>query len=271
MRGAIIGDIIGSAFIESPQPVTEIQLLKPSSAYTDDTILTLAMADAVLNHKPYEITLKEWVRLFPKAGYKQDFLNWALSDKHHSEYDSQGDGAARRISPIGFSAHSLEEAIEEAKRATYVTHASKSKIKDAQLVAGSIFLAKEGHSKEQIGRFLSDKSEFEVNPNNFRNHVEMIADKCNTPVPFALLAFFDSTNFEDALRKAITIGGPTNTIASITGALAQAYYKHIPKCYIRKTLSRVEPNMNTLIKQFEAYYFNDQIQSGQRALKFVYA
>ncbi len=270
MRGAIIGDIIGSAFIESPMPVKEIQLLKPSSAYTDDTILTLAMADAVLNHKPYETALREWVRQFPKAGYKQAFLEWAISDKHHSEYDSVGDGAARRISPIGYSAHSLEEALEEAHKATYVTHASEPKIKGTQLVAGCIFLAKEGHSKEQIGRFLSDQWDNKIDHTNYKNHAQTISQRHNTPVPLALIAFFESSNFEDALRKAIAMGGASNTVASITGAIAQAYYKHIPKCLVRKTLSRIEPAMNTLINQFEAYYFNDQIRSGQRALKFVY-
>lgn len=271
MRGAIIGDIIGSGFLECPKPIKETQLLKPSAAYTDDTVLTLAMADAVLNHKPYEMALREWVRIFPKAGYRQDFLDWALSDKHHSEYDSNGDGAARRISPIGFSAHSLEEAIGEAQRATCVTHASKTKIIGAQLVAGTIYLAKEGHTKEQIGRFLNEYTGRDLNPTNHEREVQAIANQNNTPVPLAFIAFFNSIDFEDAIRRAIALGGPSNTITSIAGALAHAYYKHIPKCYVRKTLSRLEPVMDNLIKRFEAYYFNDEIKRGQRALNFVYS
>ena len=97
MRGSIIGDIIGSAFIQSPQSTTDFQLLKPFSAYTDDTVLTVAIADAILNQKPYDISLRQWTRKFPKAGYRKKFLNWALSDKQNEQYNSSGDGAARRV------------------------------------------------------------------------------------------------------------------------------------------------------------------------------
>lgn len=115
MKGAIIGDIIGSTFKDIDLGDTDFQLFKPDSAYTDDTILTIATADSVLNKKDYEQTLKEWVRAFPRAGYRPEFLEWALADQS-TPYISKGEGAARRISPIGFAAQSVEEALIEAEK-----------------------------------------------------------------------------------------------------------------------------------------------------------
>ena len=133
MKGAIIGDIIGSAFNNGNTPDPDFQLFKPSSAYTDDTILTLATADAILNSNDYEKSLKEWVRAFPTAGYRPQFLEWALSDDS-KPYLSKGDGAARRISPIGFAARTLDEALQQAEKSTKITHNVPERIRDRKSV-----------------------------------------------------------------------------------------------------------------------------------------
>ena len=250
MRGAIVGDIIGSAFIHSPQSTTNFQLLKPFSSYTDDTVLTIATADAILKRKAYDQCLKEWVQRYPKAGYQAAFLEWALAD-HTEVYKSTGDGAARRVSPIGFAASSLEEAIKEAKAATIITHPSDEKIKASQAFCGSIFLAKSGQNKKVIRAFIEDELRI-VLPKAFsKDCADKLKEKYQSPVPCAIMAFLNSNSFEDAIRKAIWLNGPSNTIASITGAVAQAYYQHIPKSIIRKSLARLSSDLETVLSDFE--------------------
>ena len=253
MRGAIVGDIIGSAFIQSPQVTMDFQLLKPFSSYTDDTVLTISTADAILNNKPYEEALKEWARKYPKAGYQEGFLEWVFANKKAS-YQSEGDGAARRISPIGYAAATLNEAMEEATKATRITHPSETKIKASRAFCGVIFLAKSGYNKKAIRDFLFDECAYELPSDFSKDCVRFLGEKYLSPVPCAIMAFLNSSNFEDAIRKAIWLGGPSNTIGSITGALAQAHYQHIPKSIIRKSLSRLSDDLESVLSAFEQKY-----------------
>ncbi|MBN2165746.1 MAG: ADP-ribosylglycohydrolase family protein [Marinilabiliaceae bacterium] len=255
MRGAIIGDIIGSAFVNNNLDVTNFQLLKPFSAYTDNTITTLSTADAIINNKDYAQTLKEWVRAYPKAGYKSNFLDWALSESN-TPYVSGGDGAARRISPIGYAAPTLEYALDHAQLSTIITHPVKIRIEASRAVAGSIYLAKQGQSKQEIKDLIENEFNHKLNLSlkEIKNEIK-INPVLDTPVPAAVTAFLESTDFEDAIRKAVWIGGPSHTIASITGGIAHAYYNHIPKSLIRKTLSRMTSQMEGIIEEFEALFF----------------
>jgi len=254
MRGAIIGDIIGSAYIESPQETTDFQLLKPFSAYTDDTILTLATADAIVQKISYAESIREWTKKYPKAGYRATFLEWAMSDNPELKYESQGDGAARRVSPIGFASDSIEEVLIEAEKATIITHPSSGKVKASQAIAASIFLAKSGQSKAEIKSFLINELDFQFPETLEKECAKTLIKKYQSPALCAIMAFFCSNNFEDAIRKAIWLDGASNTIACITGGIAQAYYKHIPKSIHRKTLSRLSPEIESLLLQFEAKY-----------------
>ncbi|MBR8534712.1 ADP-ribosylglycohydrolase family protein [Carboxylicivirga sediminis] len=253
MRGAIVGDIIGSAFINSPQSNIDFQLLKPFSAYTDDTVLTIATADAILRHISFEQALREWTQKYPKAGYQAEFLEWALSN-HTKPYKSCGDGAARRISPIGFAAISLEQAIAEAEKATAITHPSIDKIKASQALCGSIFLAKTGRDKTSIKDFLINTIGYDLPETLSKECATMMEQHYCSPVPCAIAAFLDAENFEEAIRKAIWLEGPSNTIASITGAISQAYYKHIPKAITRKSLSRLDNELEKVLIHFEDSY-----------------
>ena len=254
MRGAIIGDIIGSAFVNNKLDVTDFQLLKPFSAYTDNTITTLSTADAILHDKDYGDTLKTWVRRYPKAGYRTSFLEWALSE-HKQTYYSEGDGAARRMSPIGFASPSLEYALEQAELSTQITHNTKLRIEASRAVAGSIFLARQGKSKQEIRALIEREFNFELSSSLDEVKAEINSGKeLLFPVPPAVIAFLESSDFEDAIRKAIWLGGPSHTIASITGGLAQAYYNHIPKSLIRKTLSRLTTDMEAMIEEFESHF-----------------
>ncbi|WP_439181929.1 ADP-ribosylglycohydrolase family protein [Carboxylicivirga taeanensis] len=256
MRGAIVGDIIGSAFITSPQSTIDFQLLKPVSAYTDDTILTIATAAAILQQIPYEVSLREWTRKYPRAGYRPGFLEWALSNQTDIKYESHGDGAARRVSPIGFAALTLEKAMSDAETATLITHPMQEKIKASQAICGAIFLAKSGQGKKAIKEFLENEIGYRLPKQLSKDCAMRMEYNYHSPVPCAILAFLHSDSFEDAIRKAIWLGGPSNTIASITGAVSQAYYKHIPKSITRKSLSRLDREIEQVMLHFEDEHCN---------------
>lgn len=256
MKGAIIGDIIGSAFKTDNTPDTNFQLFKPYSAYTDDTILTLATADSILNEKNYEQTLKEWVRAFPKAGYRPAFLEWAFSDDT-TPYISKGDGAARRISPIGFAAQSVDEALSEAEKSTRITHNIPERIKAAKAVAASIFICKSAGTKKEIKTFIGQAFDydFSIKVEDWKQQ-KISAESEVSPVQPALAAFMEGSDYEEVIRLAIAIGGPSNTIASIAGGLAEAYFKHIPKSITRRALARITPEMQSIISAFDKKYLS---------------
>lgn len=256
MKGAIIGDIIGSAFKTDNTPDTNFQLFKPDSAYTDDTILTLATADSILNNKDEEKTIKSWVRAFPKAGYRPAFLEWALSDDS-SPYVSKGEGAARRISPIGFAAGSVEEALFEAEKSTKITHNIPERIKAAKAVAVSIFICKSAGTKKEIKTFIGQAFDydFSIKVEDWKKR-KITPESDISPVQPALAAFMEASDFEEAIRLAIAIGGPSNTIACITGGLAEAYFKHIPKSIIRRALDRITPDMQAIMDAFDKKYLS---------------
>ncbi len=258
MKGAIIGDIIGSAFINENLPSTEFQLFKSTSAFTDDTVLTLATADSIVHQKPYKETLIEWTRRFPEAGYRPDFLQWAQNGGVEA-YKSDGDGAARRISPIGYAANSIEEALTEARKSATITHNVPVRLEAAQATAVAVFMAKSGATRKEIKTFISVHFDYDLNlkVNHWKDKIHSGAPLL-TPVPPAIAAFLEASDFEEAIRLAILIGGPSNTIASITGALAQAYFKHIPKAFIKRALARLTPDMESLMELFEASYLQEK-------------
>jgi ADP-ribosylglycohydrolase len=260
MKGAIIGDIIGSAFRINNSQDTNFQLFKPSSAYTDDTILTLSTADAILHNKNYEKTLKEWVKAFPKAGYRPQFLEWALSEDS-APYISKGDGAARRISPIGFASSNAEEALKEAEKSTKITHNIPERIKAAKAVAVTIFICKSAGTKKAIKTFISQAFDYDLSlkVNDWKTR-KITPDSDISPVEPALAAFLEATDYEEAIRLAIAIGGPSNTIASITGGLAEAYFNHIPKSIARRALTRISPKMQVILDSFEQKFMTNSEQ-----------
>lgn len=254
MKGAIIGDIIGSAFIDSNLSSVDFQLFKPASEFTDDTVLTLATAESVLTGKPYKQTLIDWTLKYPDQGYRNHFLVWAQKGGE-SDYVSEGDGAARRISPIGFAATSIEEAMREAKASTIITHNVPHRIEAAQASAVAIHMARNGATRKEIKAFVSVHFgyDLDIKVADWKNKIAL-GEALMTPVPPAIAAFLEASDFEEAIRLAIFIGGPSNTIASIAGALAQAYFKHIPKAFIKRALGRLTPDMEALMNEFETKY-----------------
>ncbi len=261
MKGAIIGDIVGSAFINDKRFTTDFQLLKPISSFTDDTILTFATADAILSNSCFKKTTKKWMSQYPEANYKPEFYSWVQSDTNES-FNSIGDGAARRISPAGFLAQSLDHALQLSEESTLVTHNHPNKIKAAKAVAAAIFLAKSGASKQDIKQYIESTFDYNLNHNMEYLRTLEVCKNYESPAPSAITTFLLSKDYEDALRKAISIGGPcSNTVASISGGIAHAFYKHIPKCLVRKALSRITPEMEHFIESFENLYLWNESQN----------
>jgi len=228
MFGAIVGDIIGSPYELYNCKSTNFQLFCEKSKITDDTVLTVAVADAFMNKKDYVQTFKEYARKYPLAGFGGSFIQWVDSE-NVMPYNSWGNGSAMRVSPIGWLCNSLEEVLIEAKKTADVTHNHPEGVKGAQAVASAIFLARTGKTKEEIKEYITSTFGYDLNRtvNEIRpGYVFHVS--CQKSVPEAIIAFLESKDFEDSVRKAVSLGGDSDTIAAIAGSIAEAYYKQIP-------------------------------------------
>lgn len=231
MIGAIIGDVIGSTYEFWPPESKNFSLWNKSTGFTDDTVMTVAVGRAILRYRTGEADfaqvcteeMQKLGRKYPRAGYGHGFRVW-LESKYPEPYNSFGNGAAMRVSACGYAATSLEEALSLAKISASVSHNHPEGIKGAQATAAAIYLARSGASKEDIGGYicdnfyLLDKTLEEIRPNYFFN------ETCQKTVPQAILCFLESTNYEDAIRNAVSLGGDADTLGAITGAIAWAYY-----------------------------------------------
>ncbi|TNF91945.1 MAG: ADP-ribosylglycohydrolase family protein [Gammaproteobacteria bacterium] len=250
MLGAIAGDVIGSVFEHRNTKSKDFELFDDTSCFTDDTVLTIASADAILNDRDYTEVLKEYHARYPRAGYGGSFRGWANS-QNSKPYNSWGNGSAMRTSPVGFANDTLEEALAQAEAFAAVTHNHPEGIKGAQAVSAAILLARKGISKDHIKRFIETKFEYnldttldEIRP-TYRFDVS-----CQGSVPQAIRAFLESTDFEDTIRNAISIGGDSDTIACIAGGIAEAFYKGVPGDIKQETLDRLDDRMKKTITLF---------------------
>ena len=264
MIGAIIGDVVGSVFEWHNVKTIDFDLFSRESRFTDDTVMTIAVADALLSKQvfsnpikdglesrtTYAAKFKQYGHRYPNAGYGNMFNDW-LKARNQKPYKSYGNGAAMRVSPIGFAASTFEEAMKEAKRSAGVTHNHREGIKGAQAVAVAVFLANNGESKENIKRTIEVKFNYDLSRrlDDIRPAYKFDSS-CQGSVPEAIIAFLESDDFEDAIRKAISLGGDSDTIACITGGIAQAYYKKIPIEIINDTLFRLDSGMKIIVREF---------------------
>jgi ADP-ribosylglycohydrolase len=254
MIGAIAGDIIGSAFEWHPVKRTDFELFSRASTFTDDTVLTVAVADCILSGKSYAGAFKDYGGRFPNAGYGGMFSSWLISDSLRP-YNSFGNGSAMRVSPVGFAFGTLEEVLAEAKRSAEVTHNHPEGIKGAQAVAAAIFLARMGSTKGEIRRYVGDTFGYDLERTLDGIRPAYTFDvTCQGSVPEAITAFLESDDYEDAVRKAVSLGGDSDTIACMTGGIAQAYYKHIPDHILKKVRELLAPELMKIVDLFERKY-----------------
>ncbi len=234
MFGAIAGDIIGSVYERNPVKVTNFPLFDEGSRYTDDSVLTIAVADCIMNNKEYGKTIQDYARKYPGAGYGGNFFQWIFSDKR-KPYNSWGNGSAMRVSPVGFAFNTQQKVMEEAKKSAEVTHNHPEGIKGAQATAMCVHLALAGKSKEEIKAFIEKTFHYDLSRSIAEIKPYYNFDvSCQGSVPEAIIAFLESENFESAVRMAISLGGDSDTQACITGAIAHAFYKKIPSNIMQK-------------------------------------
>ena len=260
MIGAIIGDTVGSVYEFDNIKTKDFEFLTPKCFPTDDSMMTLAVAGAILdsgcNFAGFEDNLidrmKEIGRENPGAGYGGRFRIWLRSDDR-KPYNSWGNGSAMRVSPCGFAAKSLEEAEKLAERSAAVTHNHPEGIKGAKAVAAAIYLAKTGSSKEEIKKYIEDnyyKLDFtldEIRP------TYPFDESCMGTVPQALECFFESTDFEDSIRNAISLGGDCDTTAAMVGGISEAFYG-VPEAYCKRIRSYLAHKYLEIIDNFESKY-----------------
>lgn len=260
MMGAIIGDIVGSRFEWHNYRHKDFTLFHPKCCPTDDSIMTLAVAKAILAARPdYEdlpakavAAMQELGRAYPRAGYGRGFRAWLQSD-HPEPYNSFGNGSAMRVSPTGFAAHTEEEAQKLALAVTAVTHNHPEGIKGAEAVAVLIYHARQGMAMEDLHELAQNRYyPLDFTLDEIRPTYEF-SSACQGSVPQALVAFFSSTGFEDAIRNAISIGGDSDTIAAIAGSIAEAHYG-IPADLREAAMQRLDAPLQQIVTEFESVY-----------------
>lgn len=255
MIGAIAGDIIGSVYEWNNVQTKNFELFGQKSEFTDDSVLTAAIADSILSSTPYSVKLREYFNKYPNAGYGGMFITWALTPGA-GPYNSYGNGSAMRVSPVGWAYDDIETVISEAKKSAQCTHNHPEGIKGAQAVAAAIFLARKKESMSAIKSFISNKFGYDLNrdPNMIREAGYKFDVSCQGSVPEAIIAFLCSDSFENAIRKAIWIGGDSDTIACITGSIAEAFYDGVPDSIRKETFDRLDENLKDITNKFISKY-----------------
>ena len=261
MYGAILGDIIGSPyeFDENNYKEKNFPLFGPRADFTDDTVMTLAVAQALRETQgqgdqsvraALVRELQRFGRAYPGRGYGAQFTAWLYEDDPQP-YQSFGNGSAMRVSPAAWVAEDMLDALRLARCTAEVTHDHPEGVRGAQAVTAAIYLARTGHSKAEIRADIERGSGYdlsrtcdEIRP-TYR-HVE----SCQETVPQAITAFLESTGFEDALRTAVSLGGDSDTLAAITGSIAEAYYG-VPEELARECERRLPPELRGLLMAWE--------------------
>lgn len=267
MLGAIIGDIVGSTYEFNNIKTTDFPLFSEESNYTDDTIMTMAIADFMMAppeyHETIEKTLVSYANAYPcpKGGYGGRFRQWLFHPEQLPPYDgsrqpykSWGNGSAMRVSFVGWRRNTIEGVEASAKATAEVTHNHPEGIKGAQATAVAILLARQSLPKEEIRAILEQRYGYnlhrtcdEIRPTYQFN------ESCQETVPEAIIAFLESTDFESAIRLAVSLGGDSDTLACITGGIAEAYYRYIPEWIKEEAMKRLPEQFKILLKRIYEY------------------
>lgn len=244
MLGAIIGDIVGSAFEKHNITTTEFQLFSEFSGFTDDTVLTVATADAIMNGIDFATAYRSWYNKYPGVGYGPGFRVWAGNPKA-GPYGSIGNGSAMRVSPIGrmFSGMLVVNSVSRAS--AMVTHNSAEGLCGAYFMAKAVFLLRNGVGKESIQQLACEHGYKLKTVPQFRQTMKHDYT-CKGTIPAAVEAFLESEDFESAIRLAVSIGGDSDTIASMAGALAEAHYG-VPLWIAEQALLRVPEEIGRVV------------------------
>lgn len=265
MIGAILGDIVGSRFEFDNRKSKKFTLFHRDCVFTDDTVMTLAIAKALLQYDTvadYEAFSKDLVKImhgvgrnYPDCGYGGRFYRWMISNDP-KPYKSYGNGSAMRVSPVAYVARTLEECEKLATATAAVSHNHPQGIRGAVAVAGSVFLARKGCTMEDLRAYADQHYTIDFTLDGIRDGYGFY-ETCQMSVPQALEAFFESTSFEDAIRNAVSIGGDSDTIAAITGSVAEAFYG-IDEDLKNTALSYLDEPLLEIAEQFIKKYMSKE-------------
>lgn len=282
MLGAITGDTIGSAYEFCNTKDYNFTLFLSESAYTDDSIMTMAVAQWLLadprhTHRKLEEAMVEFAKDYPSpmGGYGTGFYRWlffpkelfAFDDRYgplpyrsssgRHPYGSWGNGSAMRVSAVGWFFDTLEETERVAKISAEITHNHPEGIKGAQATAAAIFLARTGKTKEEICAYIEQRFGYDLHKTwAYWHPIYGWEDSCQGTVPQAMICFLDSSDFEDAIRKAVSLGGDSDTLACITGGIAEAFYGSVPEKMASRVLEKVPMAFKKILeaaRKFTAY------------------
>ena len=256
---AILGDIAGSIFEFNPHKSVDVNLHDNRMDFTDDTIMTIAVADWILNDKKLTRIglahkMQEWGRKYPNpmGAYGGMFSQWLNSD-NPKPYNSWGNGAAMRVSAVGFAFNTMEETLNIAKMSAEVTHNHPEGIKGAQATAAAIFMARTGSTKEDIRKYISENFDYDLNRTCDEIRPTYGFDgSCQGTVPESIISFLDSKDYEDALKLCISLGGDADTMGAITGAIAGAYYHRIPASAYEFGMGKLPADIRNVVTKFHA-------------------
>lgn len=268
MLGSIIGDMVGSRFEFNNHRSTQFELLTDQCSYTDDTVMTVAVADALLNHKPMGTTMQEYGRRYPNpmGGYGGRFAIW-LHRSDAEPYNSFGNGSGMRMSPCALLAHgSREKALSQAAISAMPTHNHPEGVKGAMAIADAIMMAFDHVGKEEMRYSLSRLYGYSLDftCESIRN-TNCFNETCMVTVPQAIVAFLDAHSFEETLRLAVSIGGDSDTLAAMAGGIAEAYYG-IPDDIIQKSLPLLPPAFIEILKRA---YEQSEAESSKAVLRWL--
>lgn len=254
MLGALTGDIVGSIYEWNNIKTAEFPLFQDHCRFTDDSVLTVALAESILTGEDYGSLMKRYWRNYPEAGYGRGFLRWARGE-NDGPYHSWGNGAAMRISPAGWAFDSLAQVLQKAEEYSVPTHDHPEGIKGAQAVAAAIYLGRTGSSKQKIREFLTESFNYDLTRSCDQIRPDYCFDvSCQGTVPQAITAFLESSDFENAIRLAVSLGGDSDTLACITGGIAQAFYGGVPEPIARRTLGFLDEPLRRVTEEFEGRF-----------------
>lgn len=252
MIGAIAGDMIGSLFERYPTKTKNFDILV--SAFTDDTVLTVAVAHSILNDGDYAESIKSFAQKYHSLPYGRAFRKWIWAWEN-KPYNSFGNGSAMRVSPVGFAYDTVDEVLLEAKRSAEVSHNHPEGIKGAQATALAILMVRQGADKAIIRSEIKDRFDYDLDRTvdgirpGYRFDVS-----CQGSVPESIIAFLDSTSYEDTIKNAISLGGDSDTMACIAGGIAQAYYKDVPEYIANRVLEKLPKDLREVTVQFNGKF-----------------
>lgn len=255
MIGAIIGDIVGSVYEFDNHRSKTFPFFAEGAFFTDDTVLTVALAETLMKGGDYDEAMRRWYSHYPDASYGGRFREWAQTPDA-GPYFSWGNGSAMRVSPVGFAFDTMGRVLDQAEASAQPTHNHPEGIKGAQAVAAAILLARQGADKDKIRWHIETAFEYDLDRSLDEIRVDYGFDvSCQGTVPPAIRAFLEAEGFEDAIRNAISLGGDSDTLACITGSIAEAFFD-VPDWIEAEAMNRLDNRLADVTRAFRERFMD---------------